>query len=100
MLYEIIENQKDTLYPEDYEIPSYITDNLRFPLYEWQKNALENFLINERMRAIKTKKGAALPPNHLMFNMATGSGKTLIMAALILYYYKQGFRSLTQATIR
>ena len=93
MLYEIIENQKDTLYPEDYEIPSYITDNLKFPLYEWQKTALENFLINERTRSIKTKKGAVLPPNHLMFNMATGSGKTLIMAALILYYYKQGFRN-------
>ena len=29
-----------------------------------------------------------LPPNHLMFNMATGSGKTLVMAAMILYYYK------------
>ena len=98
MLYEIIENQKDTLYPEDYEIPSYITDNLKFPLYEWQKTALENFLVNERTRAIKAKKGAALPPNHLMFNMATESGKTLIMAALILYCYKQGFRSLTQAT--
>ena len=28
-----------------------------------------------------------------MFNMATGSGKTLVMAALILYYYKQGFRN-------
>ncbi len=93
MLYEIIENQKDTLYPEDYEIPSYITDNLKFPLYEWQKTALENFLINERTRAIKAKKGAVLPPNHLMFNMATGSGKTLIMAALILYYYKQGYRN-------
>ncbi len=93
MLYEKIEYQKDTLYPENYEIPSYITDNLKFPLYEWQKSALENFLINERTRTIKTKKGAVLPPNHLMFNMATGSGKTLIMAALILYYYKQGCRN-------
>lgn len=93
MLYEKIENQKEILDAEDYEIPSYITDNLKFPLYEWQKTALENFLINERTRAIKTKKGAVLPPNHLMFNMATGSGKTLVMAALILYYYKQGCRN-------
>src|SRR5690606_25820580 len=31
-------------------------------------------------------------PIHLMFNMATGSGKTLIMAAAILYYYKKGYR--------
>ena len=27
-----------------------------------------------------------------MFNMATGSGKTLIMAALILDCYKRGYR--------
>ncbi len=27
-----------------------------------------------------------------MFTMATGSGKTLIMAATMLYYYKQGYR--------
>lgn len=93
MLYEKIENQKGVLDAEDYEIPSYITDNLKFPLYEWQKTALENFLINEKSRAKKTKSGEILPPNHLMFNMATGSGKTLVMAALILYYYKQGFRN-------
>lgn len=28
-----------------------------------------------------------------LFHMATGSGKTYIMAALILYYYKQGYRN-------
>jgi len=82
MLYEIIENQKDTLYPEDYEIPSYITDNLKFPLYEWQKSALENFLINEKSRAKKAKSGEVLPPNHLMFNMATGSGTSGASAIL------------------
>jgi len=27
-----------------------------------------------------------------MFNMATGTGKTLVMAANILYYYEQGYR--------
>ncbi|MCZ9897186.1 DEAD/DEAH box helicase family protein [Brachyspira hyodysenteriae] len=30
---------------------------------------------------------------HLMFNMATGSGKTLIMASLILYLYEKGYRN-------
>jgi len=39
MLYEKIENQKEILDAEDYEIPSYITDSLKFPLYEWQKSA-------------------------------------------------------------
>jgi type III restriction enzyme len=32
-------------------------------------------------------------PAHLMFNMATGSGKTLIMAASILYLYGKGYRN-------
>ena len=31
-------------------------------------------------------------PVHLLFQMATGSGKTLIMAASILYLYEQGYR--------
>jgi type III restriction enzyme len=28
-------------------------------------------------------------PIHLLFNMATGSGKTFVMAGLILYLYEQ-----------
>ena len=32
-------------------------------------------------------------PFHLLFNMATGSGKTLIMAGLILYLYEKGYRN-------
>lgn len=71
------------------KIPEYIIENLKFSLYEWQKTALENFLINENGRKSKMQNGEVLPQNHLMFNMATGSGKTLVMAALILYYYKE-----------
>jgi len=44
----------------------------------------------------ETKRGRFVEdinePTHLMFNMATGTGKTLLMAALILYYYKKGYR--------
>lgn len=93
MLYEKIENQKEVLDEDSYAIPDYITNNLRYPLYDWQKAALENFLIHEKLRQKKISKGETIPPNHLMFNMATGSGKTLVMAALILYYYKQGYRN-------
>ena len=93
MLYEKIENQKEVLDEDSYTIPDYITNNLRYPLYDWQKTALENFLIHEKSRQKKISKGEVVPPNHLMFNMATGSGKTLVMAALILYYYKQGYRN-------
>lgn len=95
MLYEELkslafEYELSKVKPEDY---SYITDNLKFPLYDWQKTAIENFLLNEKIRRAKISKGEVVPPNHLMFNMATGSGKTLVMAALILYYYKQGYRN-------
>ncbi len=61
---------------------SYITDNLRFPIFEWQRKALVNFFINEVIR--ETEEDTS--PTHLLFNMATGSGKTLVMAATILYY--------------
>ena len=93
MLYEKIENQKEVLDDDSYAIPDYIANNLRYPLYDWQKAALENFLIHEKLRQKKISKGETIPPNHLMFNMATGSGKTLVMAALILYYYKAGYRN-------
>jgi type III restriction enzyme len=32
-------------------------------------------------------------PFHVLYNMATGSGKTLIMAGLILYLYEKGYRN-------
>lgn len=69
-------------------IPTYITDNLKHNFWDWQTKALENFLI---WNGIKEKERPN-EPTHLMFNMATGSGKTLMMAALILYYYKQDYR--------
>ena len=31
-------------------------------------------------------------PAHLLFQMATGSGKTLVMAAAMLYFYTKGYR--------
>ena len=84
-----LENQKDALKTADLiQIPNYITANLKYEFYEWQKEAIENFLTSEYMRK-KNKHNK----RHFMFNMATGSGKTLIMAALILYYYKEGYRN-------
>ena len=55
MLYEKIENQKEVLDEDSYAIPDYIANNLRYPLYEWQKAAMENFLIQKR-RKIKALK--------------------------------------------
>ncbi len=88
MLYETIETKK-SFYKEEgmqdkFTIPDYITNNIKYPLFDWQRNAIENLIIAENSPNIPTK--------HLMFNMATGTGKTLLMAACILYYYKQGYR--------
>ena len=70
-------------------IPNYITENLKHNLWDWQIKALENFLIQEEIK----EREISFEPIHLMFNMATGTGKTLLMAALILYYYKKGYRN-------
>ncbi|BBM88460.1 type III restriction enzyme [Spirochaetota bacterium] len=73
------------------EIPPYIPANLKHSFYEWQEQALKYFLIDEEKR--DKEKQLYNSPTHLMFNMATGTGKTLLMAALILYYYKEkGYR--------
>lgn len=71
------------------EIPEYISDNLKYTFFDWQKDALEYFLTYEAIKKIENPN----KPTHLMFNMATGSGKTLLMAATILYYYTQGYRN-------
>jgi type III restriction enzyme len=86
-LYDKIKNGKETIRkyaPQVLAIPKYITENLKYEFFDWQKEAFENLLIYENDH----KKTLT----HLMFNMATGTGKTLLMASAILYYYKQGYR--------
>lgn len=70
------------------EIPKYLRDNIRFELFDWQRTAVENLITFDMLKERSSQTNAT----HLMFNMATGSGKTLVMASLILYYYKQGYR--------
>ena len=72
------------------EIPNYLKDNLNpeFEIRPYQKEAFARFFLyyNENF----TGKSY---PLHLLFNMATGSGKTLVMAGLILYLYEKGYRN-------
>ena len=68
------------------EIPSYITSNLKYSFFDWQEEAFQYLLLNEKRIEGKNE------PTHLMFNMATGTGKTLLMASCILHYYKKGYR--------
>jgi type III restriction enzyme len=67
-----------------------ITDNLNpiFELREYQKEAFVRFMLCFENDFEEKEKFL-----HLLFNMATGSGKTLIMAGLILYLYEKGYRN-------
>ena len=71
------------------EVPNYITDNLGYELRDYQKEAISRYLY---FRDIYHPKDV-LKSHHLLWQMATGSGKTLIMASLILEMYKQGYRN-------
>ncbi|GLP34368.1 DEAD/DEAH box helicase family protein [Helicobacter pylori] len=66
------------------ELPTHITSNLRKELRDYQKKAIHHYL--EKRQSHPTQK-------HFMFEMATGSGKTLVMAGLILECYKQGYQN-------
>ncbi|MGL2648232.1 DEAD/DEAH box helicase family protein [Helicobacter pylori] len=69
---------------EEIDLPTHITSNLKKELRDYQKQAIHNYL--EKRQFNPTQK-------HFMFEMATGSGKTLVMAGLILECYKQGYQN-------
>lgn len=72
------------------EVPENITKNLnpQFELRPYQVDAFARFI-----HCYKKDFPGKSYPLHFLFNMATGSGKTLIMAGLILYLYEQGYRN-------
>lgn len=69
-------------------VPKYITENLRYELRPYQLEGIGRYL----HYATKDETNRNYP-EQLLFNMATGSGKTMMMAALILEKYKQGERN-------
>ena len=72
------------------DIPTCITNNLNldFPLRLYQKEALRRFIYY-----IDHLESSNQQTAWLLFQMATGSGKTLIMASQILYLYTKGYRN-------
>jgi len=71
------------------DIPNFISGNLNpsFALRPYQNKAFSNFIYyfeNDRLRP---------NPTQVLYHMATGSGKTLIMAGLIMYLYRRGYRN-------
>ncbi|MCA2001923.1 MAG: DEAD/DEAH box helicase family protein [Chloroflexi bacterium] len=72
------------------KVPDSVAQNLN-PQYELRPYQIEAFA--RFFRCYKNDFPNKTYPLHLLFNMATGSGKTLIMAGLILYLYEQGYRN-------
>ncbi|QTP03522.1 DEAD/DEAH box helicase family protein [Helicobacter pylori] len=69
---------------KEIELPTHITSNLKKELRDYQKQAIDNYLEKRQFNPFQ---------KHFMFEMATGSGKTLVMAGLILECYKQGYQN-------
>ncbi|CAN5481027.1 hypothetical protein BH23BAC3_BH23BAC3_34500 [soil metagenome] len=71
------------------DVESHIIENLNpsFRLRPYQKEAFSRFQFY--LEGYKKRQN----PAHLLFQMATGSGKTLIMAGCILHLYQKGYRN-------
>lgn len=85
-------NERLNVYKEDgllQKISDVIINNLNpsFELRPYQKEAISRFDFYWNNSKMKQR------PAHLLFHMATGSGKTIIMASSIIYLYEQGYRN-------
>jgi type III restriction enzyme len=72
-------------------VPNFILDNLKsgFGQRPYQIESFQRFILCYT----EDFTGSPKKPLHLLYNMATGSGKTLVMAGLMLYLYEKGFRN-------
>ena len=75
-------------YLDRVELPQYFYTSLSRTLRPYQDECFRYFttFMSEPF------EGKPLRP-HLLFHMATGSGKTLVMAGAMLYLYEQGYRN-------
>lgn len=88
-LYSIFDNPFARRALEQVVLPNYISDNLKYAIRPYQEEAFKRYIYldNEDFEEKPNK------PYHLLYNMATGSGKTLVMAGLMLYLYEKGYRN-------
>lgn len=70
------------------ELPGYVAENINqtFELRPYQIDSFRNFITFYESDRCPN-------PTQVLFHMATGSGKTLIMAGLIVYLYRHGYRN-------
>lgn len=72
------------------ELPDIIEAGLSEKIFlrDYQKEAFQYFITYMENKELSKNKQI-----HTLFHMATGSGKTVIMAGLILYLYTKGYRN-------
>jgi len=90
-LYEILLQEFGKRAISQVSVPNHITDNLKpgFGQRPYQIEAFQRFILCDS----EDFEGKPKKPFHLLYNMATGSGKTLIMAGLMLHLYQKGYRN-------
>ena len=88
-LYSIFDNPFARKALEQVVVPNYIADNLKFDIRPYQEESFKRYIYSD----LEDFEGKPNKPYHLLFNMATGSGKTLVMAGLMLYLYEKGYRN-------
>lgn len=91
VLHEIFNNPFAKRALAQVDLPIWIGDNLRpgFGQRPYQIEAFKRYIyLDQEDLEEKPRK-----PYHLLYNMATGSGKTLIMAGLMLHLYQKGYRN-------
>jgi len=89
-LHEIFNNPFAKKALAQVDLPNWISDNLKpgFGQRPYQIEAFKRYIyLDQEDLEEKPRK-----PYHLLYNMATGSGKTLIMAGLMLHLYQKGYR--------
>lgn len=88
ILHSKIQDRFNDIFENPPEVPQYIINNLSHELRPYQKQALRQFIYTQQSDI------GDIAFNHLLFHMATGSGKTLVLAGAILYLFlEKGHRN-------
>ncbi|HBI2045574.1 TPA: DEAD/DEAH box helicase family protein [Enterococcus faecalis] len=90
-LYEWLDREMRTITyaMNTHEVPEYVKTNLRDELRPYQEEAFRRFQFMQDNSLLAGISDAGFQRKQLLFNMATGSGKTMVMASLMLYLYKE-----------
>ena len=94
LLHEKLSTGAEFLGGDDYyknNIPEHLEKKLNpnFLIRPYQQEAFGRFKYYMEAYSGRSKN----IPTHLLYHMATGSGKTMVMAGLMLYLYEQGYRN-------